>query len=179
MIAARLARLSGPASELAGVAATIGREFSGPILADAGGLDEQAFVRGLDELWRRGIVRAHGLDAYDFSHGRIREAAYEALGPAQRRHHHLRVARALERAHGADVDAAGAPLAAHYEAAGATDEAVGWYVRAAEAAQRLHDPRGRRPGARACARALRRSARAARERERARARDPHRAARAA
>ena len=151
VIAARLARLSGPANELAGVAATIGREFSGPILADAGGLDEQAFVRGLDELWRRGIVRAHGLDAYDFSHGRIRDAAYEALGPVQRRHLHLRVAHALERAHGADVDAAGAPLAAHYEAAGATDQAVGWHVRAAEAAQRRHDPAG---AARALERAL-------------------------
>ena len=44
-----------------------------------------AFVRGLDELWRRGIVRAHEHDLYDFSHGRIREAAYAQLGPAQRR----------------------------------------------------------------------------------------------
>ena len=75
------------------------------------------------------------------------------------------MARALERAHGADVDAAGAPLAAHYEAAGATDEAVDWHVRAAEAAQRRHDHRGRRPGARACARALRRSSPPTRERE--------------
>ena len=142
MIAARLARLSGPANELAGVAATIGREFSATILAGAGDLDEQAFVRGLDELWRRGIVRAHGLDAYDFSHGRIREAAYQALGPAQRRHLHLRVARALERARDADDDGAAAALAPHYEAAGDAGRAVSWFVRAADAAQRLHDPAG-------------------------------------
>jgi DNA-binding SARP family transcriptional activator len=146
VIAARLARLSGPASELAGVAATIGREFSGPVLANASELDAQAFVRGLDELWRRGIVRAQSLDAYDFSHGRIREAAHQALGPAQRRHHHLRVARALERAHGDDLE-----VAAHYEAAGAADQAVTWYVRAADAAQRLYDHAG---AARALQRAL-------------------------
>ena len=95
MIAARLARLTAPASELAGVAATIGREFSAPVLADASDVDARAFVVGLDELWRRGIVRAHEHDLYDFSHGRIREAAYERLGPAQRRAQHLRVARAL------------------------------------------------------------------------------------
>jgi DNA-binding SARP family transcriptional activator len=142
VIGARLARLSGPASELAGVAATIGREFSAPVLADASGLDEQAFVGGLDELWRRGIVRADEHDVYDFSHGRIREAAYEALGPARRRHHHLRVARALERAHGPGAGAASGVLAAQYEAAGAAGEAVGWYVRAADAAQRLHDHAG-------------------------------------
>ena len=142
VIAARLARLSGPANELAGVAATIGREFSAAILAGAGDLDEQALVRGLDELWRRGIVRAHGLDAYDFSHGRIREAAYQALGPAQRRHLHLRVARALERARDADDDGAAAALAPHYEAAGDAGRAVSWLVRAADAAQRRHDPAG-------------------------------------
>ena len=89
VITARLARLSAPARELAGVAATIGREFSAPVLADASDVDEQEFIRALDELWRRGIVRAHALDAYDFSHGRIRDAAYQALGPAERRRHHL------------------------------------------------------------------------------------------
>ena len=98
VIAARLARLSPPAAELAGVAATIGREFSAPVLADAAGVDDRAFAGGLDELWRRGIVRAHEHDLYDFSHGRIREAAYARIGPAQRRAQHLRVARALERA---------------------------------------------------------------------------------
>ena len=84
VIAARLTRLSSAASELAGIAATIGREFSARVLADASDLEDQAFVGGLDELWRRGIVRAYQLETYDFSHGRIREAAYQTLGPAQR-----------------------------------------------------------------------------------------------
>jgi DNA-binding SARP family transcriptional activator len=149
VIAARLARLSRPARELAGVAATIGREFSAPVLAGASDLGEPAFVGGLDELWRRGIVRAHAHDVYDFSHGRIRDAAYAALGPALRRRHHLRVARALERAQGSEPDCGA--LAAQYEAAGAADEAAHWHVRAAEAAQRLHDHAG---AARALERAL-------------------------
>ena len=151
VIAARLGRLSRPASELAGVAATIGREFSAQVLADAACVGERAFVGALDELWRRGIVRAHEHDVYDFSHGRIREAAYGSLGPAQCRRHHLRVAQALERAHRSDPDGAAGLLAAQYEAAGAADEAAGWNGRAADVAQRQHDHAG---AARALERAL-------------------------
>jgi DNA-binding SARP family transcriptional activator len=138
VIAARLGRLSEPAGRLVGVAATIGREFTAQVIADASDADEDVLVSGLDELWRRGVVRAHGPSAYDFSHGRIREAAYRALGPAHARHHHMRVGEALQRGHGADLDSVSGQIAAHYEAAGAIDEAIDWHVRAAEAAQRLH-----------------------------------------
>ena len=132
--AGRLARLSRPAAELAGLAATIGRAFTVDLLAAVTELDEQAFIGALDELWRRGILRAHGPNAYDFSHGRIRDAAYAALGPPRRRHLHLEIARALE---GGEHPAAAA-IAPHYEQAGATAQAIRWYERAAEAAQWLH-----------------------------------------
>jgi DNA-binding SARP family transcriptional activator len=138
VIASRLAQLSEPAAELVGAAATIGREFTAQVLASASGMDEQAFVRGLDELWRRGLVRAHGPDAYDFSHGKIREATYLALSPAQARHHHLRVAQALAHAPAGEAGVVASQVAAHYEGAGADEEAVAWYLRAADAAQRLH-----------------------------------------
>jgi DNA-binding SARP family transcriptional activator/tetratricopeptide (TPR) repeat protein len=134
VIAGRLARLSQPAAAVVGVAAAIGREFTADVLAAATGLHEAAFVVALDELWRRGIVRAHGPNAYDFSHGRIRDAAYGALSPPRRRHVHLAIARALEEREGV----AAAALAVHYERAGAAAEAVHWQEGAAEAAQWLH-----------------------------------------
>src|SRR5215472_3742076 len=134
VIGGRLTRLSPPAAAAAGVAAAIGRAFTADVLAAATGLEEQAFVAALDELWRRGIVRAHGPSAYDFSHGRIRDAAYATLSPPRRSQAHLAVAQALERS----GDAAPAVLALHYENAGATAEAVRWHERAAEAAQWLH-----------------------------------------
>ncbi len=101
VIADRLASLSRPATELAGVAAAIGRTFTADLLAAATELEEQAFIGALDELWRREIVLAHGPNAYDFSHGRIRDAAYAALGPPRRRQVHLAAARALERSENA------------------------------------------------------------------------------
>jgi len=134
VIAGRLARLSPAATALAGGAAAIGRAFTADVLAAATGMDDQSFVSALDELWRRGIVRAHGPSAYDFSHGRIRDAAYATLSPPRQRQAHLAVARALEQRGGA----AAAAVALHYENAGATAEAVRWHERAAEAAQWLH-----------------------------------------
>jgi predicted ATPase len=71
----RLGQLSEPARDLVGVAATVGREFTTEVLAEASGADESSLVRGLDELWRRRIVRDQGPDAYDFTHDRIREVA--------------------------------------------------------------------------------------------------------
>jgi len=134
VIAGRLARLSQSAAELAGVAAAVGRAFTADVLSAVSGLDEQAFVAALDELWRRGIVRAQGPNTYDFSHGRIRDAAYATLSPPRRRQAHLAIAQALGQTNGA----AAAAVALHYESAGATSEAVGWYARAAEDAQWLH-----------------------------------------
>jgi DNA-binding SARP family transcriptional activator len=134
VIAGRLGQLSPPAADLAGVAAAIGRAFTADVLAAATGLAEQSFVGALDELWRRGIVRAEGPNSYDFSHGRIRDAAYAMLSPPRRRHVHLAVAQALEQGE----EGAPAALALQYESAGATAKAIHWYERAAEAAQWLH-----------------------------------------
>jgi tetratricopeptide (TPR) repeat protein len=137
VIESRLAQLSGPARDLVGVAATIGREFSTDVLAEASQTGEAALVDGLDELWRRRLIRDHGPDAYDFTHDRVREVAYLGLSPARRRHAHALVARALKRLHASDPSPVAAQLAAHHERAGAVEEAMDWYERAAAAAQRL------------------------------------------
>ena len=57
VIARRLAQLSPGARELAGLAATVGREFTLDILRKASGADEDKLDHGLDELWQRRIVR--------------------------------------------------------------------------------------------------------------------------
>lgn len=137
ILESRLRQLSPDAITLAGVAATIGREFTLDLLAAACGVDDNtAILQSLDELWRRRIIRARGIDAYDFSHDRIREVAYFDAGPLRRRAYHLRVARALESLRGTDASAAG-QLAWHYDRGGAPDRAVVWYARAADAALQL------------------------------------------
>jgi DNA-binding SARP family transcriptional activator len=132
-IEARLGRLSGAARDVASLAAAVGREFTADLLASASDLGDEALVVALDELWRRRIVQDHAREGYDFTHDRIREVAYEALGPARRRQAHRRIAQAL-----AAASADAALVAAQFDRAGATDDAVTWYERAAEDALRMH-----------------------------------------
>ncbi len=135
---ARLAQLSPPARELAGVAATIGREFTFAVLARASDSDEDTLVRALDELWQRRIVREQGAEAYDFGHDKLRQAAYATLSAARRRLLHRKVAQALEAVYAGDLEAVSAQVAAHYEHAGQPEQAIPYYQRAAEVARRIY-----------------------------------------
>ncbi len=136
VIESRLAELSAPARDLVGLAATIGRDFTVELLAEAGNADEDTLVASLDELWRRRIVREQGGSRYDFSHDKIRAVAYAGVGPVRRRHHHLRIARALE-PDGGNPSSVSGQIATHYEHAGVPGAAADWYARAAGEAQQL------------------------------------------
>ncbi len=137
VIAARLAHLSPLASELVSLAAVIGRAFTWSVLAQASHLDEEMLVRGLDELWRKRIVREQGEDAYDFSHDKIRAVAYAGLSSARRRLLHGRVAETLEVLYADALDQVSGHIASHLEQADRVEEAITYYRRAAEAARKL------------------------------------------
>jgi DNA-binding SARP family transcriptional activator len=138
VITARLAQLSPQARTLIELAAIIGREFTFDVLQQASGDDEEILVRGLDELWQRRIVREIGTNAYDFSHGKLRDVAYASLSAARRRLLHRRVAEALVSLHADELDSVCAQVAAHYQQAGLIDQAVVYYRRAAEAARQVY-----------------------------------------
>lgn len=134
IIHARLAQISPQAREVASLAAICGRAFTFDLLAYASDTDEATLVRGLDELWRRRLVREQGLHAYDFSHDAIREVAALEIGPALRRRLHGRVAEALRRMHAHDPDEISGELAMHFHQASQMQPAIDWYRRAASVA---------------------------------------------
>jgi DNA-binding SARP family transcriptional activator/tetratricopeptide (TPR) repeat protein len=141
VLQSRLAQLSPNARELVGLAAAIGREFTFPVLARASDQDEDALVRSLDELWQRRIVRdaaGQGTEAYDFTHDKLREVAYNGQSAARRRWLHHRIAQALEVVHASALDSVSGQIAAHYELAGRVEQAIPYYERAARAAQRVY-----------------------------------------
>jgi len=145
VIQARLAELASPTRELAGVAATIGRAFSFAVLGHACKQDAETILHGLDELCQRQIVRERSADSYDFTHDKLREAAYNSLSATRRRLLHQAVAGALEVVYAEQqnsgdkqtLDAVSGQIANHYEAAGAYQKAMHYYQQAAEAAHRL------------------------------------------
>jgi DNA-binding SARP family transcriptional activator len=138
VIEARLGQLSPSAQELVGLAATVGRVFNFSVLDHASRENEETVVRGLDELWRRRIIREQGADSYSFSHDKIREVAYTRMSLARRRLLHHRIAQAMEIVYARVLDSVSGQIATHYELAGHLDQAIPYYERAAQGARRIY-----------------------------------------
>jgi DNA-binding SARP family transcriptional activator/predicted ATPase len=140
VIAARLALLTPPSYELAGVASIVGRPFSFELLEKTTDWDESSVSQALDELWRRRIVESRGAAEYDFTHDRLREVAYGELSLVRQRYLHRRVARALAEVYQADIGSWHGQIASHFEHAGMAKEAIEHYsLAAAHARQRYAD----------------------------------------
>jgi DNA-binding SARP family transcriptional activator len=138
VIRARLARLSPATAELVGVAAAIGRSFDLDLLVRVSGHEEDAVVRGLDELWRRRIVREQSAGQYDFTHDKLREVAYEDLSLTRRQLLHRYAAEALEAQRTDAPDETSGRIALHYDRAGLRERAVAGYLRAGDVARRRY-----------------------------------------
>ena len=137
VIDARFHRLSEVATTVLGVAAVAARPCSASLLARLCDLDDRSLARGLDELWQRGILLETGVDSYQFSHGKLLDAAYENLSPALRRSHHASVAEVFAELAGDDSEVASSQVAVHFEAANRPDEAIAWFQKAALDAQQM------------------------------------------
>jgi len=138
LVDARLGGLGDVARQVLGAAAVIGRSFDVDTVRQASGRSDEETVTALEELVGQGLVReVPGADpAYDFSHEKLRERAYERTGMARRRLLHGRVAAALSGRRPAD---GGAPLVAqHLRLAGDHLGAAEHYRLAAEHAASLH-----------------------------------------
>lgn len=135
VIGARLAQLSSTAQDLAYVAAVIGQDFTFELLRQASGYEEDAVVRGLDELWQRRIIYERGVNTYDFSHDRIRDVAYTEISPIRQRQLHRQIAAVLAQQASSHRDTVSSTLAFHYEQAGLFEQAVQSYQQAAHIAQ--------------------------------------------
>lgn len=118
---ARIRQLLPDARAVAGLAAAIGRQFNADLLIEAGragNMSDEALIQGLEELLRRRIVREQGAGIYDFTHDKLRVAAYMALSGIRRRSLHRQVARALEAAAADAPDDILPRLVLHYERGG-------------------------------------------------------------
>jgi DNA-binding SARP family transcriptional activator len=139
----RIASVGEIAAQVLSAAAIIGRSFDLGTVRQASGRSEEETVDALEELTRRGIVResrdgADGPVRYDFSHGRLRDTAYDGTSLARRRLLHRRTAEAL-RLDATDASRDGiahfARIAGHERAAGRTTEAAEAYLEAAGRAE--------------------------------------------
>ncbi|MFL5675416.1 MAG: ATP-binding protein [Chloroflexota bacterium] len=138
----RLASVGEITTQVLAAAAVIGRSFDLATVRAASGRTEEETVDALEEAMRRGIVRELGDTggtsvAYDFVHGRMRDAAYEATSLARRRLLHRRAADAIRSEagwSGRDELSRFALIAAHEREAGRPVEAAAAHIAAADRA---------------------------------------------
>src|SRR5690606_5669404 len=132
VIDGRLGQLSAGALTALDAVAVMGRPTDAGLIGELSELSDPDLAQALDELWRRRIFVELDLDAYDFSHGKNREAALDRIGPARRRGLHSRAADALmRRSTAAAGEAAASQIAHHMEGGHRIEEAVEWHQRAA------------------------------------------------
>ena len=130
----RIGQLSPGAREITLLAAAVGREFSMNILHLASGETEERLVKSLDELLQRRILNEIAPEVYDFTHDRLRQAAFKGLSTAHRRLLHRRIAEAILQIDQGSAIPRDAEIASHYEQAGLFLQAIRHYRLAAEAA---------------------------------------------
>jgi class 3 adenylate cyclase/tetratricopeptide (TPR) repeat protein len=139
LVAARLDAL--PAAERALLldAAVVGKTFWRGALHGAD--DGSDLAQLLGALERRDLIVRdtgsiiEGDQQFNFKHVLIRDVAYELLPRAERRERHARVARFFEEST-AELGEAAAALARHWREAGEPERALGYFIRAAEQAER-------------------------------------------
>lgn len=133
VIAGRLHHLSGQSTELAAVAAVIGREFDFALVQRAVGMSKRAATESIEELVRHGILHSVA-ERFAFAHDYIREVVYRLLLPPRRRLLHEAAAEAIETLHARDLEPHWSALGAHYREAEVWSKAVGYLRRAGLAA---------------------------------------------
>jgi len=133
LIWARYQTLAEEARRVLDLAAVIGRTFELDLLERASGRDPIALWSILEPLIASGLIVGLPEEQYTFSHDKLRQTVYQAIGPPLRRALHARVAEALQQGRADEAE-----LAHHYLRAQAWPAAFRHLEAAAEQADGEH-----------------------------------------
>jgi class 3 adenylate cyclase/tetratricopeptide (TPR) repeat protein len=135
---ARLDRLD-LVKEVAQTGACIGRAFHYRLISAATGSDSTELAAALQQLEKSELVFRRGTPpeaTYTFKHALIQDTAYQSLLKSRRQHIHARIASTLESQFPEIATGEPETLAHHYTAAGLSDQAVGYWLKAGQQAQK-------------------------------------------
>ena len=137
MIAARLARLSPRAQEVARMASVLTRDFEFPVLQRAMRLSRRETAEAVEELVRRRILDTHG-ERFEFSHARIRQAVSGGLLSARSQALHAAAGEAVEVVYAGRLEEAYDVLAHHFSRADEPSRALTYLVHLADRSARSY-----------------------------------------
>ncbi|MBM7116008.1 protein kinase domain-containing protein [Archangium primigenium] len=134
LLLARMDALPGPLKSLIQLCAVVGRDFTWDLMTSLTRRAPATLRQNLEALVASGLLR-HGeealaSDAYQFRHALFQEAAYQSLPRGPRRHHHRRIAQALEEQLPEVARNQPELLAHHYTEAGVPTRALEFWRRA-------------------------------------------------
>jgi tetratricopeptide (TPR) repeat protein len=129
LITRRLDQLNERSRQLVAVVSVIGRDFEFALVRNAAGLGEREAAEAVEELVRRHLLQALG-DRFDFTHDRIRTAAYSQLLEPRRTLYHRQVAEALERLYAGNLEPHAVALATHFREGKVWDKALRYWRQA-------------------------------------------------
>ena len=133
---ARLDRLA-PVKEVAQIGACIGRVFHHRLLAAVTGYDDARLEGILQQLEKSELVFRRGVPpeaTYTFKHALVQDTAYQSLLKSRRQQIHAIIASELEAQFREIAEAEPETLAHHYTAAGLTEQAVAYWLKAGQQA---------------------------------------------
>ncbi|MFK7890352.1 MAG: AAA family ATPase, partial [Granulosicoccus sp.] len=133
---------TGEARHTAGLAASIGREFSSELLIEISELNRETVLQHIDVLLDSGLLRRHAHDRHllVFKHALVRDAAYASLLKSNRRAYHHRIAKTLEDSHRLPDGAGAELLAYHFTMAEQNETAVDYWLHAGRIARLNSNP---------------------------------------
>jgi len=135
---ARLDRLD-LVKEVAQTGACIGRIFHHQLLAAVIGSNHAQLDSALLKLEESELVFRHGTPPeahYTFKHALVQDTAYQSLLKSRRQQIHANIASTLESRFSEIAEAEPETLAYHYTAAGLTEQAVAYWLKAGQQAQK-------------------------------------------
>lgn len=133
----RLERLQPMARQVLEAGAILGPTFAFEEIRQTAGRHELETVEGLDELVARRFFEEHG-PGYRFHHELIQAVVYHSLSYGRRQLLHRRAGEILERLHPNPLDPISGQIAEHYARGGLAAQAIPFYQRAAEVAERVY-----------------------------------------
>ncbi len=137
LLVARLDQLARKVREIVQTASVLGREFDVQVLSHM--LHEDEEVRDhVDQAEKAAIWAPLSEVRYIFSHGLLRDAAYETQMRSRRQVLHALAVEALERLYSEDLKAHYAELAYHSDHAGLTSKALKYYLLAGRGSSDLY-----------------------------------------
>ncbi len=137
---ARLDRLA-TVKEIAQLAATLGREFSFPLLQAVASVDQQTLQWELGRLIAAELVYQRGVPpnaTFLFKHALVQEAAYESQLKSKRQQVHQRIANILAERFPEIAERQPELLAHHFTEAGLKDKAITYWLKAGDTAAGLY-----------------------------------------